>query len=139
MGILVPEATLPSGFTLSNVYMSFSHEPVYISPMGPSRCQIYSYYKVWADVEKSKPSDIRILLTVQGADSSLSAYTVLYDALKEQYPGSEDVSNPEPPPPLQELIPSSELMSSNVVSEPELLTSNVVSEPELLTSNVISQ
>jgi hypothetical protein len=137
MGILVPEATLPSGFTLSNVYMSFSHEPVYISPTGPDRCQIYSYYKVWADVEKSKPSDIRILLTVQGADSSLSAYTVLYDALKEQYPGSEDVSNPEPPPPLQ--IPDPELPTSNVVSDPELLSSNVVSDPELLTSNVISQ
>jgi hypothetical protein len=73
------------------------------------------------------------LLTVQGADSSLSAYTVLYDALKEQYPGSEDVSNPEPQPPLQELL------TSNVVSDPELLSSNVVSDPELLTSNVISE
>jgi hypothetical protein len=124
MGILVPEATLPSGFTLSNVYMSFSGEPVYISPMGPGRCQIYSYYKVWADVTKGKPSDIRILLTVQGADSDLSAYTVLYDALKEQYPGSEDVANPEPivyeepppPPPLPELL-SNVVSLSNVISE----------------------
>jgi len=90
MGILVPEATLPSGITLSNVYMSFSGEAVFIGPTGPGRCQVYSYYKVWPDVEKTKPSDIRILLTVQEADPSVSAYTVLYDALKEQYPGSVD-------------------------------------------------
>jgi hypothetical protein len=90
MGILVPEATLPSGFTLTNAYMSFSGEPVYLTPTGSGQCQIYSYYKVWTDSSKDKPSDIRILLSIQGADSSLSAYETLYNVLKEQYPGAQD-------------------------------------------------
>ena len=112
MGILVPEATLPSGFTLTNAYMSFSGEPVYISPTGPNQCQIYSYYKVWTDDAKSKPSDIRILLTIQGADSNVSAYTTLYDALKTVYPGAQDslVNYAPPAPPAPE-------PTSNVISE----------------------
>jgi len=88
MGIIVPEATLPSGVVLSNVYMSFSGEPVYVSPTGPNQCQIYSYYKVWTDVTKSRGSDIRILLTVPNVDSSVPVYTALYDALKNVYPGN---------------------------------------------------
>jgi len=136
MGIFVPEATLPSGFTLTNVYMSFSGEPVYLSPMGPSQCQIYSYYKVWTDNSKSKPSDIRILLTIQGADSNVSAYTTLYNALKSMYPNAQDsLVNYAPTSATNTINPPAPEPTATDVTEPEP-TATDVTEPEPTATDV---
>jgi hypothetical protein len=92
MGILVSEATLPSGIQVSNVYMSFSDEPVYMSRL-PDGYQVYSYYKVWSNSLRDKPADIRILLTIKSPNADNSVHSILYDGLKQLYPNYTDHYN----------------------------------------------
>ena len=90
MGILVPEAKLPMGVTLSNVYMSFSGEVIYTVPAN-GQYNINTYYKVYKDESKKPDTNIRISLAIQVSDISVGVYTSLYENLKALYPGSTDV------------------------------------------------
>ena len=89
MGIIVPEANLPMGITISNVYMSFSEEVIYTVPMN-GQYRINTHYKVYKDELKQPDTNIRIPLNVQVSDISVGVYTTLYTALKNLYPGAED-------------------------------------------------
>ena len=95
MGILVPEANLPMGVTLSNVYMSFSGETIYVSPRGKEfgEYRIHTWYRVYKDVSKDPDTNIRIPIMVTVPDISRGVYTLLYEQLKMSYPGSEDILN----------------------------------------------
>ena len=91
MGILVPEANLPMGITLSNVYMSFSDEMIYTNPQN-GRYVVSTYYKVYKDQTKNPASNIRIPIScIVDTIKDLDAYTILYDQLKVAYPGSGDI------------------------------------------------
>ena len=90
MGILVPEAYLPMGITVSNVYMSFSGEVIYTVPAN-GQYNINTYYKVYKDESKKPDTNIRISLAIQVSDISVGVYTSLYENLKALYPGSTDV------------------------------------------------
>jgi hypothetical protein len=91
MGILVPEANLPMGITVSNVYMSFSGEVIYTIP-NPT-CNNYiinTSYKVYKDDTKQPDTNIRIPLAIQVSNVSVGVYTSLYENLKQIYPDSVD-------------------------------------------------
>ena len=90
MGITVPDATLPSGVKVNNVYMSFANEIIYISPATNSKNVINSYYRVYKDSTKTPQNDIRIPITVVADDISVGVYKILYDNLKQTYSGSTD-------------------------------------------------
>ena len=91
MGILVPEANLPMGITLSNVYMSFTGEMIYTAP-NVGQYSLRSYYKVYKDQSKYPDSNIRIpILCIVDTIKDRDAYTILYDELKTTYPGSIDI------------------------------------------------
>ena len=100
MGIFVPSATLPSGITVSNVYMSFTGEVVYTAQIqpspsvkGPYKWRIQSNYKVFKDQisAKSGISNIRIDFATLVDTFDKNPYDLLYAALKQKYPGSSDV------------------------------------------------
>jgi hypothetical protein len=91
MGILVYEGTLPSGIPVSNVYMSFGSEIVYISPKSPDdRYTVNTHYKVYKDDTKNPNSDIRIPFAIQVNDISVGIFQSLYENLKQIYPDSVD-------------------------------------------------
>jgi len=90
MGIFVPEANLPMGITVSNVYMSFSGEVIYTVPMS-GQYNVNTYYKVYKDETKIPDTNIRIPTGVL-VDSIVGrdVYTILYENLKQIYPDSVD-------------------------------------------------
>ena len=91
MGILVNEGVLPSGIPVSNVYMSFGSEIVYVSPKSPDDLYtINTYYKVYKDDTKQPDTNIRIPFAIQVNDISVGVYTSLYENLKQIYPDSVD-------------------------------------------------
>ena len=91
MGILVSEGVLPSGIPISNVYMSFDTEVIYVSPRSADgRYSIHANYKVFKDDTKQLNSDVRIPLAIQVNDISIGVYTSLYENLKQIYPESVD-------------------------------------------------
>lgn len=90
MGILVPECVLPSGIPISNVYMSFNSEVVYIGKGPDGSYVVQSHYKVYKDETKQPDANIRIPLTVQVDDISVGVFTYLYENLKQLYPNSID-------------------------------------------------
>jgi hypothetical protein len=91
MGIIVSEGILPSGIPISNVYMSFSSETVYIFPKNiDDKYIIQTYYKVYKDDTKQPDTNIRIPLAIQVSDISVGIYTTLYENLKQIYPDSLD-------------------------------------------------
>ena len=91
MGILVPEANLPMGITISNVYMSFSGEVIYTMPnQSCNNYTINTHYKVYKDETKQPDTNIRIPLGIQVNDISVGVYTSLYENLKQIYPSSVD-------------------------------------------------
>jgi hypothetical protein len=90
MGIFVPEAYLPMGITVSNVYMSFSGEVIYTVPMN-GQYNVNTYYKVYKDESKQPDTNIRIPISTQVSNiNSRDVYTILYDELKQIYPSSID-------------------------------------------------
>jgi len=89
MGILVPEANLPMGITVSNVYMSFSGEVIYTVPAN-GQYRINTYYKVYKDELKQPDTNIRIPINVQVSDINQSVYSILYSELKTIYPNNID-------------------------------------------------
>ena len=93
MGIIVPEAVLPVGIKVSNVYMSFSGESITVFPRDMSgNYQIGSQYKVYKDATRTPYSNIKFPLTVTAVSiDDKSPYDILYEELKKLYPGSEDI------------------------------------------------
>lgn len=89
MGILVPEANLPMGITVSNVYVSFSGEVIHTIPAN-GQYTINTHYKVYKDDTKQPDTNIRIPLGIQVSDISVGVYTSLYENLKQIYPNSVD-------------------------------------------------
>ena len=89
MGILVPEAYLPMGVTLSNVYMSFSGEVIYTVPAN-GQYNINTYYKVYKDDTKQPDTNIRIPINVQVSDINQGVYSILYNELKTTYSNNID-------------------------------------------------
>jgi hypothetical protein len=91
MGILVSDCVLPSGISVSNVYMSFDSEVVYVSPRGSDGIySINANYKVFKDNTKQPGTNIRVSLSAQVSDISVGVYTSLYKTLKQIYPDSVD-------------------------------------------------
>jgi hypothetical protein len=89
MGILVPEANLPMGITVSNVYMSFSGEVIYTVPTS-GQYRVNTYYKVYKDELKQPDTNIRIPINVQVSDINQSVYSILYSELKTIYSNNID-------------------------------------------------
>ena len=89
MGIFVPEAILPMGITVSNVYMSFSGEVIYTVPAN-GQYRINTYYKVYKDELKQPDTNIRIPINVQVSDINQSVYSILYSELKTIYSNNID-------------------------------------------------
>lgn len=93
MGILVSEGTLPSGVQVSNVYMSFRNEVVYISVGGGNKngettqWNINTHYRVFKDPAKTT-SDIRVPFCVFAKDITRPVYAILYEQLECIYPDS---------------------------------------------------
>ena len=104
MGLIVPEAVLPNGITVSNVYMCIPSTIYYFPRSGDGSYQIGSQYKVYKDSTKMPKSDITfpISITVQSV-SNISPHELLYEELKKTYNGYtesiENVSVPLYPPP----------------------------------------
>jgi hypothetical protein len=92
MGILVPEALLPNGITVSNVYMSFASEVVYFHPRNmDGSYQITSQYRVYKDSTKNPESDIKFPVSVTVTSiSNNSVHDLLYNQLKTFYNGYTD-------------------------------------------------
>jgi hypothetical protein len=111
MGIIVPEATLPSSnITVSNVYMSFSGEAIQTFKQPYTGDYVLSSnYRVFSNSSKQPWTNIIEPLMVPYSNLEQGVFTVLYTALKEMYPGSEDslvnYVSPVPAP------------TSNVISE----------------------
>ena len=110
MGIFVPQATLPSGIQVSNVYMSFDTEVVYVSKGQGNTFKINSYYKVFSNSTKSLQSNTRIPLAITTSNIFTNAYQELYTNLKSTYPGSIDVQ------------PSQQLQSNIVVNNSSIFS-----------------
>ena len=85
----MPEANLPMGITISNVYMSFSEEVIYTVPMN-GQYRINTHYKVYKDELKQPDTNIRIPINVQVSDINQSVYSILYSELKTIYPNNID-------------------------------------------------
>lgn len=92
MGILVNEGTLPSGLPVSNVYMSFGNDVIYVYPKsGNDMYTVRGEYKVYRDETKFPGTDIRIQTSTEVSDISTGVFQILYQKLKEEYPDSQDV------------------------------------------------
>ena len=92
MGIFVPEAVLPSGILISNVYMSFSGSLVYIEPKNVNDVYfVRAFCKVFKDQTKSLEPDITFQVITTATDINLGVYDYLYEKLKELFPGSVDM------------------------------------------------
>jgi hypothetical protein len=151
MGIFAPTATLPSGVTVSDVYMSFLDEIIYVGqltkgytpppvlpPPGPTKppntppggppaiftpvpysfkWRISSHYKIYTSKEASlrnNVSNIRIPINLDVDHIGDNPYGLLYNKLKEQYPGSYDVIEPDQVviPPTSNLVISTTTLES---------------------------
>jgi hypothetical protein len=93
MGILVPEATLPSGIYVSNVYMSFSGEVVYVTPRNEDgRYRVNTWYRVYKDDTRQPDTNIRIPMSVTVNDiGERHVYDILYEELRALYQQSTNI------------------------------------------------
>ena len=90
MGILVKQGTLPSGLTVANVYISFSNEVVHVFPKG-NIYLVHSSYKVYQDKTKQNGTETVYEISIPTDNINQNVYTILYNAIKQQYPNSIDV------------------------------------------------
>lgn len=93
MGIFVNSGVMPSGLTLSNVYISFNMEPVIVFPknsfgLTESNLMVKSRYRVYTDPEKSNGSNIQEEICVETTDIRRPIYDILYEELSIMYPDS---------------------------------------------------
>jgi len=95
MGILVPQATLPSGIVLTNVYMTFTGEVLYVNKLPSGLYMIRCFYRVYKDyASRTQQPNVRVEASVTVQDPSDNPFKMLYDVLKAQYPGATDVLEP---------------------------------------------
>lgn len=120
MGILVPEASLPNGITVNNVYMSFASEVIYIHPRNADGSRhVTSNYRIFRDYTKTPYSDMRFPISVTvTSDPYENVHDLLYSELRQMYPGSEDslVNSTPSIPPVPAPVPAP-APTSNVISE----------------------
>lgn len=98
MGILAT-GTLPSGVQLSNVYISFSDESIYIRPNEMNGTIEYTIcYKVFADPSKQGGyiSRVPFQVGVPLEQDTKRAYDVIYEHLKTLWPDSTDFLEKKP-------------------------------------------
>lgn len=88
MGILVKQGTLPDGFQVSNVYMCFREEVIYITRGKKPKYIIDSYYKIYPNNDLKSSYDIRVPIQVHTNDISQGIYTYLYNEMNKFYPNS---------------------------------------------------
>jgi hypothetical protein len=151
MGIFAPTATLPSGVSLSNVYMSFTDEIIFVGqlplnyipppvlpPPGPTKppntppggpgtiftpvpynykWRLNSNYKIYTSKEaalQNRVSNIRVPINLDVDHIGDNPYVLLYNKLKDQYPGSYDVIEPDQVviPPTSNLVISTTTLES---------------------------
>ena len=94
MGILVEKGTLPSGIEVSNVFMTFRGEIIYVCKACRPKYIINSIYRVYTPSlstssmgsNESRIVDIKVPIQVQTNDISRGVYEYLYEELKRQYP-----------------------------------------------------
>ena len=140
MGIFVPTATLPSGITVSNVYMTFANEIVYIMQMNASGSyQVTSYCNVFSDRKTARsgtPSNIRFNVTTKGSNV-VCGYQALYNELKTRYPDALDVIEPRQMTPMSNItltIDTIQSIFNDLTSPPTANTGNLV-----MTTDMASQ
>jgi len=105
MGVIIPEATLPSQIKVSNVYASFSSENILVFNNNNGSWRVASNYRLFSDQTKTHGSDIRIPIEVNTANISVGVYSILYQKVKELYPDSIDVIYTETWPAASEVVP----------------------------------
>jgi hypothetical protein len=136
MGILVAEAVLPtSNVTVSNVYMSFSGASVTVfrDPMSPGY-KISSTYFVYSSPDKQSGTNITESLVVPYPNLEQGVYSVLYAALKIQYPGAEDIIEVPLPPPSFTLSPDQSSHGRTILDAVSLYMSDNPGNTELETA-----
>lgn len=139
MGIFVPTATLPSGITVSNVYMSFTNEVLYVMQSPNDQYQMTSYCNVFLNRSMAKrgtPSNIRFNVTTK-VSNVMCGYQALYNELKTRYPSASDVIEPNQVAPMSNLtfsIDTLRIIFSELASPPIANTGNLV-----MTTDMASQ
>jgi hypothetical protein len=91
MGIIVPEAILPSKIGISNVYISFAQENIMVSKNNSDSWRINTNYNIFNDESKINGTNIRLPIEVNTSNITEGVYSILYTQLKTIYPGSQDV------------------------------------------------
>jgi hypothetical protein len=136
MGIIVPDAKLPVGIKVSNVYMSFSGENIVVYPRDMSGSyQIGSQYKVYNNQDKTLDTNIKFTITVSTSSiSGKSPYDILYTELKKLYPGSQDVIEAPLPPPSFTLTPEQNTHGRTILDAVSLYMSENPGNAELETA-----
>jgi hypothetical protein len=147
MGIFVPSATLPSGITVNNVYMSFTNEVVHTgqvsSPIDPATGKpdpnkyfVSSWCNVYADKKTAKSgvqSAIRFNVNIK-VPSLTSSYEALYAYLKTVYPEATDDLIEPPTSNITLSIDTIQSIFNDLASPPTANTGNLV-----MTSDMASQ
>ena len=92
MGIFAT-GTLPSGVQVSNVYISFNDETIYVRPGISGNIEYTTYYKVFADSSKQGDFFIRVplFLSIPKEQDTKRVFDLIYDHIKTLWPGSTDV------------------------------------------------
>ena len=91
MGLLVPEFTV-SGVSISNVYVSLVNNNITVCVNPENRFYvIQGLYSVYKDRSRQYPALINKLFQVRTDDHTSSLFTLIYNQLKEEFPGSIDV------------------------------------------------
>lgn len=93
MGVLAT-GTLPSGVQLSNVYISFNDESIYVKPNPVNQTIEYTVcYKVWADPSKQGEPLCRVpfQVSVPIQEDTSRAFDVIYNHLKSIWDETADV------------------------------------------------
>lgn len=92
MGIIIPQATLPSGIVVSNVYACISYNGISIWKDPVSNTYNFNgMYKMYSSTDKKLPPVENLNLHFSSnviTDENL--YTTFYNQLKTLYPGSTD-------------------------------------------------
>lgn len=106
MGVIIPEATLPSQIKVSNVYASFSNENILVFNNNNGSWRVSSNYRLFRDQTKVNGTDIRIPIEVNTSNISVGVYSILYQKIKDLYPDSVDVIYTETWPSALEVVPN---------------------------------
>jgi hypothetical protein len=92
MGILIPQATLPSGIPVNNIYACISSNGISVWKDPTSNTFNFNgMYKIYSSPDKLlQPIDNLNIHFTSNTMPDKSLYTIFYDNLKDKYPGSVD-------------------------------------------------